>query len=42
MSEEKTDNQKIGGIRRQFIISIVALGITIILWGVFIVMNILD
>ena len=30
------------GARKQFIISLVALGITIILWGVFIVMNVLN
>jgi hypothetical protein len=38
---ESQAKESVRGARRQFIISIIALGITIILWGVFIVINFL-
>jgi chromosome segregation ATPase len=39
---ESQSQAYVRGTRRQFIISIVALGVTVVLWGLFLVMNVID
>lgn len=39
---ESQSQAYVRGTRRQFIISIVALGVTVVLWGLFLVMNFID